>query len=132
MIPNIDQILKSDFIRPVLLTVHQQMTVRIFDQGKDSNEQQIGEYSDAYIKVRQRKGLGTNKKVILEFTGQMRNDFRLLEQSDQFGSGFSNQNNADKSRWVEETYSKQIFDLTEAEQKLLEDLLDKKVNDSIN
>ena len=132
MIPSIDELLNPDFYRDVLLTVHQQSIVRIFDKGQDANGKEIGEYSDAYVKTRERRGLGNNKKVILQFTGQMRNDYQLINQSGQWGSGFLNQANADKSFWVEQTYEKSIFDLTEGEELLLQQLLDKKIDNTLN
>lgn len=109
--------------RRVLLTVHQQMTTRIFDEGKDAKNSRIGVYSDAYLKQRKKKGLGSSKKVVLEFTGQMRNDYQLIEKGGKFGSGFLNNFNGQKSEWVEDTYDKSIFDLTSEEERLLTDLL---------
>ena len=108
------------------------MTKRIFDDGKDASGAPIGEYSDEYLKRRAKKGLGTSKKVVLQFTGQMRNDFLLLQDGDNFGSGFTNQANADKSFFVEDTYNKKIFDLTKDEQELLQKLIDKKVDGTLN
>ena len=120
------------FVRTVLLTVHQQATMRIFDQGKDANNQPIGVYTQAYIKQRQRKGLGSSRKVVLEFTGQMRNDFSLVQDGDSVGSGFNNPFNAKKSDWVESTYKKEIFNLTKNEVELLENLLDQAVQQALN
>ena len=128
----ISDLLNPEFLKPVLLTVHQQMTRRIFDEGKDANNSQIGEYSDAYVKQRQKKGLGSSKKVILEFTGQMRNDFLLIQDGSNFGSGFTNENNGNKSEWVEDTYDKTIFDLTDQEEQLLEALINERVEQTLN
>lgn len=120
-----------EFLRPIFLTVHQQVTKRIFDDGKDANNTEIGQYSPEYVKRRIKKGLGSSRKVILEFTGQMRNDFVLIEDEGKAGSGFLNSVNADKSRWVEDTYEKSIFDLTQDENNLLVKLIEDKINGTI-
>lgn len=131
MIEDLSFLTDPNFIRPILLTVHQQMTKRIFDEGKDDKNALIGEYTESYIRTRERRGLGSDPKVILQFTGQMRNDFLLISDRNQFGSGFTNQANADKSFWVEETYDKTIFNLTDQEEKLLFDLLNERIDDKV-
>ena len=130
MIPSPKVFSSPDFLRPIFLTIHQQVITRIFDHGNDASSSQIGEYTDSYVKRRVKKGLGSSKKVILQFTGQMRNDFVLIEEDGNFGSGFLNDANADKSKWVEETYNKVIFDLTSDEQMLLQQLIQDKIDGS--
>lgn len=104
----------------ILLTVHQQVKRRIHDQGKAADRSQIGTYSEEYLKQRQKKGLGSSKKVILEFTGQMRRDFVPIKKGQKIiGSGFTNNANFDKSQWVENTYKKKIYALTKQENELL-------------
>lgn len=128
----IEDLLDDNFLKGPLLTVHQQMVRRIFDEGKDATGAPIGEYSEEYIKRRAKSGLGTSPKVILQFTGQMRNDYQLLQDGDHFASGFTNSANGNKSFWVEDTYNKSIFALTEREEKLLNELINKKVDDALN
>ena len=116
-------------INPVLLTVHQQVKRRIHDRGRAANNSRIGSYSDGYLKKRQKKGLGSNKKVILEFTGQMRRDFVPIKLGQYVvGSGFNNPENFKKARWVEETYGKVIYALTKKETNLLTSLLQKRAD----
>ena len=124
----LDEILNGNIERRVFLTLHQQITKRIFDDGKDSNNQKIGSYSKGYIERRKKKGLGGSKKVNLQFTGQMKNDFLLIEQNGKFGSGFTNSRNADKSEWVESTYNKDIFSPTTQEEKLAQELFEDEIN----
>ena len=128
----ISDLINPDFLRPVLQTVHQQMTKRIFDDGLDANNSPIGEYTPEYVKQRVKKGLGSDRKVILQFTGQMRNDFLLLQDGQDYASGFTNNANFDKSVWVEETYNKSIFDLTPDEEKLLSDLINERVDGALS
>jgi hypothetical protein len=123
-IANLRKLLTGETQRAVILTVHQQITKRIFDDGKDKNETLIGNYTLGYLKRRVKKGFPSNRKVILEFTGQMRNDFLVVDVNGQLGSGFLNKFNADKSFWVEETYAKEIFDISKSETDLLIELLD--------
>lgn len=108
------------------------MTTRIFDEGKAASGSQIGTYTKAYIETRKKKGLGSSSKVILEFTGQMRNDYHLIQDGPNFASGFLNKVNGDKSEWVEDTYDKEIFNLTKKEQELLDKLVEEKVNDALS
>ena len=121
------ELLSGSVERAAILTLHQQITRRIFDEGKDAKGSQIGTYSQGYMRARRKKGFGGSRKVVLEFTGQMRNDFSVIEVDGNLASGFKNDFNGKKSYWVETTYGKDIFLLTESEVKLLEDLIDKEL-----
>lgn len=118
--------------RRAALTFQQQVTVRIFDQGKDKNNQSIGKYSEGYVKQRRKKGLGSNPKVVLQFTGQMRNGFTIVEHQGKIGLGFLNNTNLEKSYWVEDTYKKEVFSATTQEKNLYSGLLEKEINRLIN
>ncbi len=123
----LEKLLDPKEINPILFTVHQQVKRRIHAQGKAANGSQIGTYSKEYLEQRKKKGLGGNAKVILEFTGQMRNDFVPIKSKGRIiGSGFTNVANFNKAIWVEKTYKKVIYDLTPQENKLLVDLLQEK------
>lgn len=126
------EILSGDIDKRVLLTVHQQIKTRIFVDGEDASENPIGNYSKPYIKRRVKKGLGGSPKVVLEFTGQMKNDFQLIEEGGSLGSGFLNSANGDKSEWVEDTYNKEIFKASKDEEDLIEELINSEVNRLLN
>ena len=126
------KIYDPEYILPIALTVHQQMVKRIFDDGKDASGAEIGEYTTGYVRTRERAGLGSSDKVILQFTGQMRNDFSVIENNGTLGHGFKNTANFDKSEWVEETYDKEIFKFTEEEERLFTDLLNKKLDETFD
>lgn len=115
----------------VFVTVHSEVTKRIFDDGLDSNLKQIGTYSDSYLKARRKKGLGGSNKVNLQFTQQMKNDFALIEEGGRIGSGFRNSFNDEKSHWVEKTYKKDIFKGSQREADLMERIIQRKI-DAIN
>lgn len=88
---------------------------RIHEAGLNANSSSIGEYSDRYLKLRESNNLGTDRQVRLFFTGQMQNDYSVVDISDtEYGLGFQNQLNADKADWAEDRFGK-IYALTESE-----------------
>ena len=133
--------LRDKVIRRVLQTVHTMTDKRIFKKGIDANGKVLGTYSKGYQRTR-RKGIlyvkkGVKKKntypgitkIILQATSQMVNDYKFLVLPDgNYGSGFSNTKNFDKSFWVEDTYDKLIFELTDSEDKKMEVLLEKEMS----
>lgn len=120
--------LRDKVIRRVLQTVHVMTDQRIFRDGIDANGKLIGTYSEGYQKERRRKNYPISRKVILQATSQMVNDYKFLVlPTGNFGSGFSNTKNFDKSFWVEDTYDKSIFELTDSEDKKMEVLLEKEM-----
>ena len=123
-IQKLNKILSGELQNKVVLTVHQQVKRRIFELGLDSNDRRIGTYSDSYVQKRIKKKLGSDRKVTLEFTGQMRRDFLPMKEKGVIvGSGFTNNANDKKSRYVEKTYKKDIFKLTPKEKKLVDELM---------
>ena len=88
---------------------------RIHMDGKKADGSAIGSYSDSYLKLRERNNLGTDRNVILFFTGQMQNDYKVVPLSDtEYALGYDNKLNADKADWAEERFGK-IFALTDDE-----------------
>lgn len=133
--------LRDKVIRGALQNVHVMTDKRIFRQGRDAFDKSLGRYSKGYQKTRNagilyvRKGVKikitypSGTKVILQATSQMVNDYKLLVlPGGNFGSGFSNDVNFDKSFWVEDTYDKPIFQLTDKEDKQLEIILEQKLS----
>ena len=105
---------------------------RIFDKGKDAAGADIGTYSPGYLKQRVRRGYPNSKKVILQATRQMVNDFSVISTGADLGLGFKNSANADKSEWVEATYGKAIFKHTSGELKILDDLIAKELKKALS
>ena len=133
--------LRDKVIRRSLQTVHVMTDQRIFRQGRDAFNKSLGRYSEGYMKTRKagilyvKKGVKkkitypSGTKVILQATSQMVNDYKLLVlPGGNYGSGFSNTKNFDKSFWVEDTYDKPIFQLTDKEDKQLEIILEKEMS----
>ena len=119
---------------------HTFIAERIFAKGQDATGAQIGTYSKGYQAQRRRgviypkKGQKRNvsypisTKVILQATQQMKNDFDFIVlPNGNIGSGFKNDYNFKKSEWVENTYNKEIFDLSEKEKRLFAELIDKEI-----
>ena len=121
--------LRDKVIRRVLQTDHVMTDQRIFRDGIDANGKLIGIYSKGYQKTRRRKHYPISKKVILQATSQMVNDYKFLVLPDgNYGSGFSNTANFKKSFWVEDTYDELIFEVTDSEDKKMEVLLEKEMS----
>ncbi|GAG80841.1 unnamed protein product [marine sediment metagenome] len=121
--------MRDKVLRRVLETVHVMTDQRIFRDGIDANGKLIGTYSTSYQKTRRRENYPMSRKVILQATSQMVNDYKFLVLPDgNYGSGFSNDANYDKSIWVEKTYKKPIFELTDSEDKKMEVLLEKELS----
>lgn len=133
LIKKLDILAKTDKIeRRVFQTMLGVTSERIFSKGLDANNSEIGKYSKGYIKTRAKNNLGTSSKVILQFKGTMVNDFSLIVDGNTYGLGFKNTLNADKSRWVEDTYDKEIFKHTQEEEQLVNDLFVQEVKKVLN
>lgn len=105
---------------------------RIFNQGKAADNSDIGSYSDGYLKTRINKNYPSSRKVILQATRQMTNDWSVISIDSGVGLGFKNSFNADKSEWVENTYNKPIFKHTDKEIAQINELINIEVRKIIN
>ena len=95
------------------------MKDRIHVQGKDSNGNQIGTYTPAYIKYKRlSKGRGTDNKVILSLTRQMESGYQPEAIENGYAICFRTAEDMQKARWCEKTYNKPIFAPT-AEEKAM-------------
>jgi len=137
-VANLDELIRktkrlsfhSKVTQRVLESIHEMTDKRIFHDGRDANNNSLGRYSKGYQKTRNkgilyvRKGVKrkitypSGTKVILQAESTMVNDYTFLVLPDgNYGSGFNNIVNFDKSNWVESTYKKPIFKLTDEEEK---------------
>lgn len=105
---------------------------RIHKQGKDANDAEIGTYSNSYLSVRKKNNRTNDKKVVLSLTRQMENDFSVIATDDGYGLGYKNELNFEKSKWVEKNYNKDIFKLTENEEKQVVGIAEFEVNRILN
>lgn len=132
-----------------LSTVLAQHKKRIFQSGKDASGSKIGDYSTRPISIsrkdqsrntgktyfeggyRQYKSLigkgGTT--VNLRNTDQMMMDYGLhILGRKEYGLGFNNKFNFDKSNWNEDHFDKEIFAESDAEGKTFERVFEYELN----
>jgi len=102
-----------------LLTVHTATDQRIFERGKGSRKV-IGKYAPSTKKIRRRKGLRTDT-VVLENTGQMRHDWKLVKvKAGIWESRFQNPKNIKKAEDMFEHFKVAVFDdLTKREENVI-------------
>ena len=105
----------DSLLREIAVSLVGEIQKRIHTNGKKADGSNIGTYSDGYLKQRQKNGNGTDTNVILYYTGQMQNDWKIIPLSDtEYGLGYDNSLNAKKADWAEERFGK-IFALTDKE-----------------
>lgn len=153
MISELNQIAKTDrAMRTALNSVLAEQKRRIFSQGNDASNSQIGTYSTKPTSIsRKDQAKNTGKtyfpggyaeyktligrnpgKVILRNTDQMMMDYGVLVLGgDKYGLGFTNDINGDKSEWMEEKYDKDIFGESDFEGEIVENVLHQELNQII-
>jgi len=71
---------------------------RIHTDGKKADGSNIGTYSDGYLKQRIKNKNLSDPKVVLFYTGQMQNDWKVVPLSDtEYGLGYDNPINVAKA-----------------------------------
>jgi len=123
---------KEYLLRPVATELIHMMTERIHQKGLASDGGQIGTYSSGYMRTREKYNRGKDTKVIIALTSQLENDWAVIATDKGYGIGFLNPHNFDKSQWVEATYQKKIFQLTEAESQYAKERFDELIKDALN
>lgn len=108
----------DSLLRTVAVAMLGEVKTRIHEEGANAKGSPIGTYTNEYLKRRMKAPYNrtASRKVILSLTGQMENDFKVINLGGSYGLGFSNQFNADKAEWNEERYGK-VYALTTEEQK---------------
>jgi hypothetical protein len=119
----------DQLLRTIAYAVLPELKKRVHVEGKDSSGNQIGTYSAPYMvlrtgaykkadKVRPKYNRTADTKVIASLTRQMENDLSVIPVGKGYGIGYNNPLNYQKSQWVEQTYKKRIWGLTEGEKQL--------------
>lgn len=119
-------------LRTIAQNVFAEMKQRIHKSGLDSSGAPIGDYSRGYMYTRVKNNRGTSTKVIISLTRQMENDMKIIATEKGYGIGYSNSDNFDKVGYVEHTYGKPIFELTEKEKQIVKETATEFVNNSLN
>lgn len=114
---------------------------RIFAEGFDAKGAKIGTYKTNPISIAKEKqarqtgktyfkgGYAEYKRAIGKNTGfvnlrntdQMMMDYGLVGANGDYGFGFQNSENYQKSQWMERKYFKDIFDISRHEEEVLAD-----------
>lgn len=124
---------KDYLLRPVATELIPLMTRRIHQRGEASDGSQIGTYSSGYLKLRESKyNRSSDTKVIVSLTSQLENDWSVIETERGYGVGFNNPFNLQKLRWVEEVKGKVIGQMTEEEEKFVQERFQELINDALN
>jgi len=123
---------------------------RIHNYGERADGTPIGTYSDAYMKLRTDSystnyyTKGKNKgqprplykrdfdtKVIFSLTRQMEKDYSIIAISDtEYGLGFQNPVDGQKSVWLQEQFGNNIWALSEEELSDVEAIIQEFVNNA--
>lgn len=150
LIAQLNRMMQTDAIMVATLnSVLAGQKKRIFQDGKDANSSKIGSYSTRPISIsrknqsrntgktyfpggyREYKGLTGkgNATVNLRNTDQMMMDYgvQILGRKE-YGLGFNNQFNFNKSEWNEEKYNKEIFAESDADAKTFQRVFEFELN----
>lgn len=123
---------------------------RIHNEGQRSTGAGIGQYSAAYMKLRTNSystnvfTKGKNKgqvrpnynrtsdtDVIFSLTGTMENNYKVIAISDtEYGLGFDNSVDANKSVWLAERFGNDIWALSESELQGVDAIVQEFVNNA--
>jgi hypothetical protein len=121
-----------------VLSIHKP---RIFQSGQDANKGKIGKYSTKPISIsiknqarntgqttfpggwaQYKQMIGKGGDVNFRNTDQMSMDYGIIQNGNEFGFGFQNSINFEKSQWLQDKYGKDVFDLSEQELNVLGDV----------
>jgi hypothetical protein len=107
----------------------------VYKSGKNKGQQKptgvytkgakIGEKRPSYNR-------SNDPKVIISLTRQLENDWSVIATTKGYGVGFLNVHNFNKSQWVELTYKKKIFALTESEREYALNYINDLVNQALS
>ena len=104
LIEKLNKLKDRDYLlRPVCFDLLELMKKRIHEEGKKSDGSAIGQYSNSYLKTRQKKyNRSSDKKVVISLTRQLENDFSVIATEKGYGLGFKNIFNLKKATWLQD------------------------------
>lgn len=123
---------KEYLLRPLAIETIPNMKERIHKEGEATDGGQIGQYSNGYMRQREKANRSDDRKIIVSLTRQLENDWAVLGTSNGYGIGFNNSFNTQKARWVEAGQKKIIFNLSEQEKQYITERLQELINGAIN
>lgn len=133
LVEGLDLLTNKDYIpRALAFDLLDSITQRVHIDGVASDGGQIGTYSRDYLSLRQRKyNRSSDPKKIVSLTRQLENDWSVIATDNGYGLGFKNPFNLQKAEWVEEQSEREIWDLTVSEQQLVDEIVQKLVDDAL-
>jgi hypothetical protein len=105
---------------------------RIFENGKDGKNTDIGDYSDKYMKIREKNKWPSSTKVILQAKRNLIREWTLIVDNNRWGLGFINDQYYKIAEGLEARYKKDIFAHTDAEVNQFTTLFENEVNRILN
>lgn len=105
---------------------------RIHEQGQRATGSPIGEYDNRYLQLRVNKyNRDSDRTIIFSLTGQMENNYKVVAISDkEYGLGFDNSLDANKSVWLADRFGNDIWQLSNSELDAMESIIQQFINDS--
>lgn len=104
--------------RASAVAVLPELRERIHEEGKTTTGAQIGEYDNAYLRLRQRKYNRTaDKTVVASLTRQLENSYILKATEKGYTIGVATPLSEKKIQWLTEKYGI-IWELTEQEKQI--------------
>lgn len=130
---NFELLTSRDYIpRAIAFDMLDSITQRVHINGIASDGGQIGTYSTDYLALREHKyKRSSDPKVIVSLTRQLENDWSVIATDNGYGLGFKNSLNLQKAEWVEEQKGKPIWDLTAEEQRMVDEIVTKLIDDAL-
>lgn len=144
IVNQVNSALRSDQIkRATLSTVLAIHKPRIFEKGEAEDGSKIGTYGTKPISIAASKqarntgktffkggyseyksDIGKNPGYVnLDNTSQMKADYQLIQNGQDYGFGFQNDANAEKMGWMTDKYGKRIAAINQREMNVLADTL---------
>lgn len=117
-------------LREIATTMRAEIGRRVHSDGKNAEGGQIGNYSAEYAAYRKKKGRPIDK-VNLSLTGQLSNQFVVVETSNSYGLGWADTEKQQRAVYLEERYGK-VWALTSAEAELSQKIADQKIQEIFN
>jgi len=110
-------------LRSIATSLLPEIRFRIHNKGLKADNSAIGTYTPEYLKRRIKNGKTASPKIILSYTRQMQNDFKVIPLQGSYGLGFSNPDDTNKAEWAQERFGK-IYSLTPDETKQMQLIID--------
>src|SRR6187549_894833 len=114
---------KESLLRPVCVELSGIMNDRIHEQGKASDDSEIGQYKTSYLKMREAfNHPRTERKVILVLSRKLSNSWGAFATDKGYAVGFTDSAATEgvtglkKIKYAEEHFGKKIGDMTKEEE----------------